>query len=419
MRNLRKRVVCRTCISLLIGLFMCACFAANADAAWPQFRGPDRTAEADADGLTKEWPDGGPEMKWAVEDLGFGYSSVCVVNGHIYTTGMEDRKGYVYAYTVDGKPKWRTHYGKPWTGGTPGSRSTPTYNDGLLYIMSGWGKVVCLDPENGNIEWSVDTMKEFGARRITWGITESLLVVDEKVITTPGGNKAGMVAFHKKTGEVIWACEELTDRSGYCSPILIERGGKRIIATLTGEAFVGVTLEDGKLLWRDPRKVAYKIHATSPVYQDGIFYVTTGYGGKRGEAYRLSEDGTSVRTIWRDSELDNHHGGVIVHEGRVYGASDRNNRGDWICLDLKTGKVLAKTGAVGKGSIAFADGMIYGYGENGLVGLINPDPDNFKMVSSFRVRRGNKQHWPHPAISDGTLYIRHGTALMAYDIRAK
>ena len=416
MTNLRKHATRRVTFGLALSLMVLALVATTVRADWPQFRGPDRNGKAEATGLMDGWPQGGPEMEWVFEDLGFGYASVCVTNGHIYTTGMEDKKGYVYALTLEGKPKWKTHYGRPWTGGTPGTRSTPTFDEGLLYIMSGWGKVVCLDADSGEIQWSVDTMKEFGAQRITWGITESPLVVDEKVIATPGGNKAGMVAFNKKTGRVIWACEELTDKSGYCSPILIERGGKRIIATLTGQAFVGVTLEEGKLLWREPRDVPYDIHATSPVYQDGIFYVTSGYGGRRGQAFELSRDGTDVRTIWRDEELDVHHGGAIVHKGRVYGASDRNNRGAWVCLDLKTGRVLAKTRGVGKGSIAFADGMIYGYGENGMVGLINPDPDNFGMVSSFRVRHGQRQDWPHPAISGDRLYIRHGTALMAYDI---
>ena len=416
MTSLRKCGARRVLFGFSISLMALTLMAMSVRADWPQFRGPNRNGKADASGLMKQWPDDGPEMEWAVENLGFGFASPCVSNGHIYTTGMEGARGYVYALTVEGKPKWKTHYGKAWTGGHRGTRSTPTHDEGLLYIMSGWGKLVCLDADSGDIRWSVDTMEKFGAQRITWGITESPLVVDEKVIATPGGRGAGMVAFNKKSGEVIWVCRELSDKSGYCSPILIERGGKRIIVTLTGKSFVGVTLDNGKLLWRAPRNVPHDIHATSPVYQDGIFYITVGYG-RQGEAYRLSADGTRVRSIWRDDELDVHHGGTIVLDGRVYGASDRNNRGAWVCLDLETGRVIAKTSGVGKGSIAFADGMIYGYGERGMVGLINPDPNNFKTVSSFRVRRGSGPHWAHPFIADGKMLIRHGDALMVFDIK--
>ena len=284
--------------------------------------------------------------------------------------------------------------------------------------LSGHGRVVCFDTKTGQQKWTVDTMKQFGARQITWGITESLLVVDEKLICTPGGKNAGIVALNKKTGRTMWVCRQLSDPSGYCSPILIKRGGMQIIATLTANGLVGIDAKTGKLLWKHCREDPYDIQAVSPVYEDGRIYVTSGSGGERGEMFELSLNGKTITKKWSAKNLDCLHHGVIVHKGRVYGTSHVNRRGNWLCLDLKTGDVAAEIPGVGRASIIYADGMIYGYGENGTVGLVSASPTNFRLVSSFKITKGKREHWAHPVVAHGRLYIRHGNALMAYDIRA-
>lgn len=384
---------------------------------WPQFRGPARDGKSTEKGLAKAWPEGGPKLLWSVENLGHGFTSVVVSGKMLYTTGLDGNIGVLYAYDLDGNRLWERPYGPDWSGGHSGTRSTPTINDGRLYLMSAHGRVVCLDAVTGDDKWAVDTKQTFGARSISWGITESLLIVGDKVICTPGGREAGMVALDKMTGKTVWVCSALSDKSAYCSPILIERGDRRLIVTMTDAAVVGVDADTGQLLWRHPRKVAYDIEAVSPVHEDGRIYVTSGYKAD-GEMLELSDDGTSVTPRWRDKKLDCHHGGVIVLDGYVYGASDRASGGKWICLNLETGEVAAETPGVGKGSIAYADGMFYGYGENGQIGLITASPDDFRLVSSFKVPLGNRENWTHPSIANGRLYIRHGNALMAYDIKS-
>ncbi len=302
---------------------------------WPQFRGPNRDGKSAETGLLKQWPEGGPPLIWSVEDLGHGYTTVAVVDGMLYTTGMDGKTGSLYAYDLDGEPQWKREYGPDWVGDRSGARALPTVNDGLLYIISSHGRVVCLDAATGDEKWAVDTKKEFGARVVRWGIVGALLVDGDNLICTPGGIRACVVALNKKTGETVWISEGLNDASAYCSPILIE------------------------------------------------------------------------------------HGGVVVHDGYVYGASDQNARGQWVCLDLSTGKTSAMIPGVRKGSIAYADGMLYGYGESGMVGLMKASPTEFELVSSFKITKGNKQHWAHPVIANGRLYIRHGNALMAYDVKAR
>ncbi len=416
-RNGLGRNLAIACAVAALGL------AASTAAAWPQFRGPNRDGKA-ADGVTlmKTWPEGGPKQRWVYDALGDGYGSATVAGQGVYITGMEGNDGVLYALDLDGKLVWKTTYGADWEKAHRGSRTTPTFHNGKLYLMSGHGRAACYDAKSGKELWAVDTAAVFGARNISWGITESPLVLPDKAIFTPGGPKAGMVALNPDTGATVWVCDELGDLSGYCSPILVVRGNRKIIAQLMGTTFVGIEADTGKLLWREARVPAppYAIQAVSPVYADGRLYITSGYGGERGEMFLLSEDGGAVTRAWRDSDLDCHHGGLILHNGHVYGAADRNHRNQWICLKLETGKVAAMIEGVGKGSVAFADGMLYTLSEKGMMGLVDPDPENFRMVASFRGPSGGAgPYWAHPSIADGRLYVRHGTTLFVYDIRAQ
>lgn len=407
------------------GLFclVISCLLSQSLQAWPNFRGPDRDGKAGAEPrLLSAWPESGPTVVWTYDQLGEGYASASIGKDRIFITGMTDEIGHIYALGMDGKLLWKTAYGKEWAKSYRGSRTTPTLYKGKAYIMSGYGRAACFDTATGKEIWAVDTMDKFGARNISWGITESPLVVDDKAIFSPGGPAAGVVALDAETGKTIWVCDDINDKSGYCSPFLIERGGRNIIVQLMGTTFVGIDLDTGKLLWREVRepKPAHSIQAVPPVYDDGRFYITSGYGGQRGAMYRLNETGTGVERVWQDSELDCHHGGLILHEGFIYGAADRNNRNQWLCMNLNDGTVAAKIDAVGKGSVAFAEGMLYTLAEKGMMGLVKADPKDFRMVSSFRVPSGGSgPHWAHPSIADGRLYVRHSGSLFVYDISAK
>ncbi len=402
--------------SVVLAFVFTAASALAAD--WPHFRGADRDGKSADTGLLKAWPEAGPTELWTAEGLGAGFSEPVVVGDTIYVTGTEGDTGYVNVLSTDGTLLRKMPYGQDWSKDKPGARTTPTVEDGRLYLMTAFGRAVCLDAETGETVWERDTREDFGAQILRWGMAESLLVLEDKVICTPGGAGATVAALDKQTGETAWIFLEVLDKSGYSSPILIERGGRSTIVVLTGGGLLGIDPATGKAIWTQLHDAQYGIHATSPVYEDGRIYVTSGYGGVRGAMYELSADGTAATEKWTDGNLDCHHGGVIVHEGFVYGASDRNKRGNWICLNLETGEVVSEIEGVGKGSSAFADGMVYGYGEGGQVALMEPARADFRVVSSFSVTKGSGTHWSHPVIANGVLYIRHGDALMAYDVKA-
>lgn len=387
---------------------------------WPQFRGPDRDGKSSETGLLKTWPQGGPALLWVAQGLGTGFASIAIADGYVYTTGMvgEKRDGVLFAYDVNGTFKWKASYGPEWSRSHPGSRTTPTVDGHRAYVLSGYGNLACFDAKTGEQKWQADVAERFGAQNTNWGLSESVLIADDKVICTPGGRDATVVALDKMTGQTIWATKGLSDNSAHCSPILIERAGKKLIVTITAAHIVAIDPQDGKVLWQYQNKLhkdkPRHVNPNSPLYCDGAIFVASRFVG--GMMLTLSLNNRQASEEWTNEELDPHHGGVALVDGHIYGANTKTNA--WMCLDWKTGKTIYEKEWIGKGSIIYADGMLYCYDEKeGTVGLVPASPEGFSIVSSLKVPHGTGEHWAHPAISDGTLYIRHGDALMAYNIK--
>jgi len=411
----------KSIVALIITILLtgAVCFADD----WPQFRGHNRSGKSAETGLLKKWPEAGPKLLWSVGGLGIGFSSVAVADGFIYTTGMLNGEGFLFAYDLASNLKWKKSYGPEWQRSHRGTRTIPTVDDSRVYVFSGTGILACFDAKTGEEKWAVDTLNKFEGKNIMWGIAESVLIVGANAICTPGGKDGSVVALDKMTGQSVWTSKGLSEKSSYCSPALIETGNTELIVTMLERSVVGLDTKTGKVLWKDRinEGIGRSNHPVSPLYHDGYIYITAGYD-KGGVKYRLSADGTKISKKWEDATLDVHHGGVVLVDGYLYGANwNSNARGDWACLDWANGKVMYETRWNGnKGSIIYADGMLYCYDENtGDLALVKASPKGFEIVSSFRITEGFGKHWAHPAISDGRLYIRHGDALMAYDIKNK
>lgn len=401
------------------------CFNSNIYSAdWPQFRGLHRDGIASEIGLLKQWPEGGPKLLWSFEDLGAGYGSAAIAAGSVYIVGEENNLETVFAFDLQGKLLWKTAVSKRWNQSFPEARTTPTVENGFLYVSTGLGDIACLNAKTGKVKWNVQAVEKFSGKYHRWGIAECPLVVDDKVIATPGGKDATLVALDKSSGKTVWTTKGLDEQANYCSPILVERAGLKIIVTMLEKHFVGINAADGRLLWKDAftdyQGTAKDINPVSPVYLDGFIYTTSGYDDG-GAMYQLAEDGLSITRVWTDKTLDVHIGGVVLVNGVIYGSSwEGNGDGSWVALDWKTGKVLYEHKWINKGAIIFADGLLYLYAEKqGLVGLVRPNPEQFELISFFPITLGAGPHWAHPSLADGRLYIRHGNALMVYDVKAK
>ena len=383
---------------------------------WPQFRGPQRDGKSAEKGLLRSWPEGGPKLMWSAEGVGKGFTHVSVAGGLVYVTGLVEKEGVLRAYTTDGKLKWEARYGPEWFSSHPGGRSIPTVHDGLVYVASGVGNVACFDAATGKQVWSVNVFERYEAPQVKWGWAESLLIDGERVICTPCGKKATMVALDRKTGKEAWASPPLEQRSGFCSPLLITHGQRRLIVTMTEQNVVAFAPEDGKVLWQHPYKNFRGNHCVTPIYSEGLLYVTSGYG-KGAICLELAADGLSVKQLWEQPRQDPVHGQAVLVDGHVYAASHEKAAGKWSCVELKTGKLAWEDECVGKsGSVVFADGLLYCYSESGTIGLVRPTPAKCEIVSSFKVTLGDGPHWAHPTVANGRLYVRHGDVLMCYDV---
>ena len=392
------------------------------DADWPQWQGPNRDNISTETGLAKEWPADGPTMLWSAEGIGEGYSTVAVANGRIYTTGMVEDQGRLTCFDLDGKQLWRSDYGPEWKRSSPGTRCTPTVNGGFVYVISGTGQVACFQAQTGEPVWKIDVFGQFEGQYPKWGYAESPLVVNGKVIVTVGGNKALFVALNKKDGSVIWTTPANGDKSSFCSPNTLEWADKTLIINMTENHLMGIDVATGAVSFSYPVSNYITgenrgIHATTPIIKDGKIFVSSGYD-MGSTQLKLSVDGTSVEKVWANSDFDNHHGGIVLIDGKLYGANWQSNKqGKWVCVDWETGKMLYEQEWGNKGSVSYADGMLYCYEEaSGTVGLVKATPDSFDPVSTFMIMLGDNEHWAHPVIFGKRLYMRHGDVIMAFDI---
>ena len=399
----------RFSLAILTGFFWISLGAQDV----AQWRGPQRTGIYNEKGLLKQWPETGPKMIWHFDELGEGHSSAAVTSSGVYTTGMLDGTGYVFAIDLKGKLLWKKEYGPEWTENHFGVRSTPLVIKDRLYLMSSFGKLFCMNTANGQTLWSIDTFKEFGGRNITWGVTENLLYDGNILYCSPGGRDATIIAVDRTTGKLIWKSRGKDEKSAYCSPLLIQLPSGKLLVTRMEGSIQGFDATTGKFLWSFDFNMEPYVHPNVPVYIDGYLYCTSGYG-LGGVMLKLAADGTSVTEVWRNAKLDPKIGGVVVLNGTIYGGGDRNRR--FFGVDWKTGRELFALNQLAPANVIANDGLLYIYSENGKVTLAEPKADGLNILSSFTVPLGAGTHWAHLVINNKKLYLRHGNSLMVYDI---
>lgn len=409
-------------LTFIITLFLLTVIAFAQPVQW---RGPQRDGKFTDTGLLKKWPDAGPELLLKVEGIGKGYSSVVATDQYLFATGMIDTLDYLSCITPEGVLKWKVPYGRAWVKSFPETRSTPTIEGDRIYVVSGTGELVCMNVSDGSIKWKVNVDKDYKSEWHIWGVSESPLIVDDKVICTPGGSQTSVVAFDKMTGKLLWQSESVGGPRSYVSPIIYEYQQFRYILAATGTHLVAVEPATGKVAWTFKYWDGAKwdqpglIWANTPAYKGRDIFISKGYD-YRNVMVQMSEDGKSATEKWSNMTLDNHHHGLIEKDGYIYGSNwESNSKGKWVCMNWETGEVKFESDWINKGALIYADGMFYAMEEkSGTVGLINPKSDSFEVVSSFKLNGGTGPFWSHPFIANGKMYLRHGDVLFVYNIKA-
>lgn len=383
---------------------------------WPQWRGPSRSGLSAETGLLRQWPAGGPRRLWSTANLGNGFGSIAVRGDRIFVQGARNGMSSVAALTrADGKQVWVKALGPAGNNDRgPGPRSTPTVDGDRLYVLTENGDLACLRVQDGTVVWQRNILKDFGGRNISWLISESPLVDGDRVIVSPGGRGAGMVALEKMTGKTLWVAKELSDEAGYASPIVADVQGVRTIMTLTAEAGIGVRASDGKLMWRHRPVANNTANIATPVFFDNKVFYTSNYGTGGALLGLRAQAGTvQAQEIYFTRDMQNHHGGVVLVDGYLYGFDGSI----LTCLEFATGKQMWQHRSVGKGSLSYADGHLYLFSENRVVGLAEATPMGYRETGRFTLPEQDWQSWAHPVVSGGRLYLRDQGILAAYDIR--
>lgn len=392
--------------------------AAKGQQDWPQWQGPDRTNLSSETGLLKQWPEGGPKLLWKVGGIGNGYGSVAIRGDRIYVQGGASGKSTVFALDrANGKPVWNAPLGKALDqdrGGGP--RGTPTIEGDRIYVLTEDGDLACINDKDAYVLWSRNILRDFGSQNPKWHISESPLIDGEKLIVTPGGRGGSIVALDKATGKnVIWRSTDLTDGPGYASCIVYDISGIRTVMNLTADAGVGVRADNGKLLWRYEKPANDVANCTTPIYSDNKVFYTSAYGTGCGLLNLTSDNGgIKADEAYFSRDMQNHHGGVVLVKGKLYGFSNAI----LTCMDFATGTVHWKERSVGKGSVTYADGMLYLLGEGQVMGLAEASPDGYREKGRFPIEDKGRPSWAHPVVCGGRLYIRNQDDLSCYDIRA-
>ena len=379
-----------------------------------QWRGTDRTGIYKETGLLKSWPENGPDMLWHFDGLGEGHSSATIDSDKIYISGIIEGEGYLYVFDLGGKLLNKKKYGHEWSRDYIGPRGSIAISDGKLYVISGMCDIYCFDQNTLDLVWKKNFITDFNGKNIQWGICETPLIIGEKLIATPGGEEHNMVALNKKTGELIWSSPGKGDQSAYCSPLYIGDQQTPQIVTFTANHIIGVDAANGKLLWSHENKNRHSVHANTPVYSNNMILCTSGYA--RGTTMlRLKDGGKSVEEVWFSEELDNRMGAMVKVGDYAYGSGD--SKRFWFCVDWNTGEIKYKQSGLAMGNIIFNDGLLYCYNDKGDMMLVKANPEKFDIVSQFSITMGTQQHWAHPVLYKGIMFVRHGNTLMAYKVK--
>ncbi|MEA2205777.1 MAG: outer membrane protein assembly factor BamB [Blastocatellia bacterium] len=397
----------------VIVMSLCAGVTAQTAANWPQWRGPNRDGISKETGLLKQWPAEGPALAWKTAGAGGGYSSLAISNGRIFTLGLRGDREYIVAFDVaNGKQVWATAHGKAFRNDRgDGPRGTPTIDGDRLYALGGAGDLSCVEIATGKVVWTMNVLDRFDGRNIMWGISESPLVIGEKVLVNPGGPGASIVALNKKDGSLIWKSQ--SDTAGYSSGVPVQIGNTTQVVFFTHSRAVGLDLKDGKLLWEYDRAANDVANVATPVVRGNRVFISSDYGTGAG-LVEIKADG-KAQEVYFTRDMRNHHSSSILIGDHLYGFSS----GILTAMKFDTGEVAWKDRSVGKGSLAYADGNLYAFSENGVVGLIEATPTGYKEKGRFRISQDSLPTWTHPVIAGGRLYLRDQDTIYAYDVREK
>lgn len=419
---------CRTLFLSTAGLVLLLVAAApqgGSAADWPQHLGPRRDGISTEKALRFDWKENKPRELWKIP-LGSGYGSPVIVGERLFVMARKGDRDFIYCLAADsGKEVWKHDAVATFRdeqGQCSGPRSTPTYHDGKLYCLMSRGELLCLDAKEGKEHWRKNTFTETGAAepdgRFWWGVSVSPLVEGDLVIVQPGGKKGNSVAaFHKDTGKLAWTSGD--DPPGYASPIAVAIGRRRQLIVPTGQSILGLDPEKGTILWRYGFGNRFNATCATPVWADGLLFVSAAYGTGSAALELVEKDGKwKAVEKWTQREMQNLFATSLAIDGKLYGCSGDLGAIFIRCLELQSGKILWEERSLDRVTMLAADGHLLALGERGGLKLLEINPKKYVLKAELADVMAYKA-WAVPVIAHGRLYIRDEKSLLCWDLRPK
>jgi outer membrane protein assembly factor BamB len=382
---------------------------------WFQWRGPNRDGQSAETGLLKDWPAGGPKLLWRATGAGTGYSSFSSSNGRLYTLGARGDTEFVMAFdAASGQKRWEVPNGRRFRNDMgDGPRSTPTVDGDRLYAFGGSGDLIALEVATGKRIWAVNVVQTFGGCPPNWGYSESPLVIGDRIVLNTGGRRASIVAIDKVTGKTLW--QNHNDEAAYSSPMLLRTGSLAQVVFFTGQRALAVDPRDGRLLWSYNKVSNNTANIATPIVRGTRVFLSSDYGtGAALLEVRAAGNIASASEVYFTREMRNHHASSVVVGNTIYGFSSSI----LTALNFDTGQMVWRNRSVGKGSLIYADGRLYLYGEDGTIGLADAAPDAYRERGRFSIATStNNPAWSHPIITNGKLIIRDQDNVYAYAVK--
>jgi outer membrane protein assembly factor BamB len=388
--------------------------ASSAD--WPAFRGARRDGIAAAPAIRSEWPVDGLTPMWK-QPIGGGYASFAVAGGRAFTIEQRGPREVASAYDVrTGRELWTTAWDalfQEYMGGD-GPRATPTWADGVVYVLGATGEFRALEEATGRTIWRVNILDDNDAANAQWGMAASPLAIDDTVVVTPGGEAGrSVVAYDRRTGRRVWSAQD--DHAGYAAPMLATLAGVRQIVVFSAARVMGLTPDGGRLLWEYPWQTQSDINAAQPlVVGDSRLFVSSGYGSGAA-VIEIAKQGSSlgVREVWRNVRMKNRFNSSVFHDGYIYGFDEAV----FACIDAATGDLKWKGGRYGYGQVLLAAGHLVVLTEEGDLALLRATPERHDELARFSAISGKT--WNVPAMTGSILLVRNLAEMAAFDLRPR
>jgi outer membrane protein assembly factor BamB len=407
-------------VELLCAFALLAAVTARASD-WPQFLGPTRNGVYPGTNLAATWPNEGPPVLWQ-KPVGQGFSGPAVAQGRLILFHRRGGEEIVEALDArDGKPQWAfpypTGHVDQYPSGDPGPRGTPAIADGRVFTFGAEGRLHCLDLATGAKVWSVDCKRQFGARPGFFGLACSPLVEGDAVLVNAGGTGgAGVLAFDKSTGRLLWKATD--EEASYSSPVAATLGGKRLAVFLTRDHLRGFDVKTGKSAFEFPfmPPIQASVTAAAPLVAGDTVFITASYD-LGAAALRVTPGG--LERLWaNDDALSSQYASVVERGGFLYGVHGRLDVGQSSlrCVELKSGKVQWSRDGQAYGTLILAGDSLLFLTVNGELIRAAASPDGYKELGRAQVLPFFAR--AHPALADGRLFARSKDRLFCVDLRA-